>query len=140
MLFTGVALILLCLSFDADVILTGKRTLMSKFQEVGFHRKYVISCTVNGRLSEAIEDIGVKLTIAELDEGLAAKGPSFATRDRFFRDILGTARAEINNDGHTDPFFSLQLDLTTNANVDYITETLGSAHQVCVCVFRLLVC
>lgn len=114
---------------------------MSKEQTARIHRKYVVWCVVNGRPWKAIDDIGLKLIIAEWDPGFAATTPTFDTLDKVLREMYCTAKTELveilqsarkdnKKKGYDGPFCSLQLDLTSKANVEYIAASVQLVRYV----------
>lgn len=107
------------------------RKPMAEDQTERLHRKYVTWCIANGMPWEALDNIGFKLIVAECDPALAAATPSCETLDRVLREMHGAAKAKLveilegsridnKNKGYDGPFCSLQLDLTSRADVEYV--------------------
>ncbi|CAN0547022.1 unnamed protein product, partial [Laminaria digitata] len=109
---------------------------MPDAQKERLHRKYVIWCVVNGRPWSAISDVGLKLIIAEWDPAFAAATPHPDTLKKILVSmyhaakevvvgIIKTAHSENKERGYDGPFCSLQMDLTTVANVEYATASIN---------------
>lgn len=123
---------------------------MAEDRRERLNRKYVIWCVVNGMPWKAVDNIGFKLIIAEWDPVLAATPPSFQTLDRVFLDMYDAAKAEMikiidgvrrdnKNYGYDGPFCSLQIDRTSEENVEYMALSIQLIRFVVVsAIFVLL--
>ena len=84
------------------------------------------------------------MIIEEWEPMFAATTPSFETLDKVLREMFCTAKADVikiiqsvrddnNKKGYEGPFCSLQLDLTTKSNVEYIAASIQLIRFVVVC-------